>query len=122
MNESIRLVRHPGPTGEDKVCLLVNGQLTADLPKEVARALGIQLISMAKQIENDANPQKQIIDQAILMRAGVKLGLNNNPKLLAEAHKEAQWNGDLRRYMKNPQGIKSSEVVGTPTIIRGEPR
>ena len=114
MKEQIRLVRH-----DDKVCLLVNGQLVADLPQEVALALGANLISMAKQIENDLNPTL-INDQAILMRAGVPLGFTNDPKILRESFKEAQWDRGLRKAIPNAPGIESKEVVGTPIITRGE--
>ena len=119
MKEAIRLVRHPDPSGEDKVCLLVNGKLVADLPYQVAMSLGLQLISLSKQIENDTDPERQILDQAILMRAGVNIGLSDNPDVLREAYKSAQWDKDLRRYMPNAPGIKSSEVVGIPTVTVG---
>ncbi len=119
MKEDIRLVRHKGPTGEDKVCILINGKLSADLPYQVAKQVGSLMIGMARDIENDLEPEKQINDQAILMRAGAKIGLSNNVKVLAEAFKEAQWHTDLRRYMPSAPGIKSSEIVGTPTVTVG---
>lgn len=111
--EQIRLLAHNG-----QIVLLVNGRLTADFPPQVARQLAVALNAQAALIENDANPEKTINDQAILMRAGMKLGLTDNKKILKEAHKEAQWNGDLRRYMKgaNAPGIKTKEIVGTPTV------
>lgn len=121
MKETIRAIRHAAPNGVERVCLLVNGQLVADLPAEVAERFGREMVSMARLIMNDANPQKAIADQAVFMRAGVPLGLTDNPKILAEAHKEAQYNRDLRRYMKRAPGISSREVVGIPTITTGAP-
>ncbi|NIB43802.1 hypothetical protein HBA55_29640 [Pseudomaricurvus alkylphenolicus] len=115
MKETIRLLRH-----NDQIVFLVNGQLTTSFGPEVAKVVARELVSLARQIENDANPERQIMDQAILMRAGINIGLNSNPKLLSEAHKEAQWNRDLRLAMKGAPGIPSNEVVGTPTVIRGK--
>lgn len=114
MKEEIKLIRH-----EDKVCILINGKLAADLPAEVALQMGAGLIAKGREIMNDRDPEKQIIDQAILMRAGIVIGLSDNPKVLSEALKEAQWHSGLRRYMPHATGIASSEVVGTPTVKRG---
>ncbi len=101
----------------DQIVMLVNGQLTTSFPPEVARQIARALLSQAAIIENNRNPQKQIMDQAILMRAGFKLGLNSNKKLLDEASKEAQWNSELRRYIKaSTASITSKEIFGTPTI------
>jgi len=116
VKESIRFVRH-----DDKVLILINGVLTADLPWEIALKAGATLISLGKQIENDQNPEEIILDQAILMRAGVQLGLSDNVLIMRESFKEAQGNRDLRRYMPRAPGIESKAVVGTPTIRRGKP-
>jgi hypothetical protein len=43
-------------------------------------------------------------------------GLTDNPVAQAEVAKEAAWNRELRRAL--PGGVRSSEVVGTPTVIR----
>lgn len=120
MKESIRLVRQTGPTGEDRVCMLANGKLVADMPYQVAANLSIQLFSMAKQIENDLDPDKVIKDQAILMRAGSSIGLTANKLILGSAFQTAQHDRSLRRYMPNAQGIESCEAVGVPTISVGE--
>ncbi len=114
MKEEIKLIRHG-----DRVCILINGKLSADLPAEVALQVGAGLIAHGRSIMNDRDPEKQIIDQAILNRAGIAIGLTDNPKVLKEAFKEAQWNTDLRKKMPHAKGIPSSEVVGTPTVTRG---
>ena len=121
MKEEINAIRHPSPNGEDKVCLIVNGKLVADLPYQVAMQFGKQLFGLGKLIENDSNIEKTIADQSVLMRAGAALGLTSNPKVLSEAHKEAQWNKDLRKYMPNAPGVPSKAILGIPTVKRGTP-
>lgn len=113
MKESIRTIIHNG-----KCVLLVNGRLTADLPPEAALQLAAALIQQARQIQNDQHNAASPIDQAILMRAGSKIGLTSNPKVIDEAYKEAQWNRDLRRYMPAAPSIQSREKFGIP-LIRG---
>jgi len=56
-------------------------------------------------------------DNAVLIRAGVPIGLTNHPEIKKESIKLAINDRNLRRYM--PGGVKSKEVFGTPTIIRG---
>lgn len=118
MKEDIRLV-----AGEETVVMLVNGKLTADFPPQVARQLAAALLQQAQLIDNEKrakdNPQA-IIDQAILMRAGSGIGLFGNNKAIDEAHKEAQWNRDLRRYMPTPISVQSKEKFGLPTIRGGK--
>lgn len=107
---------------ETGIALLFDGKVIPGmeaLPREAAEQLAKVLVAQCKVLENAENPQKTIRDQAILHRAGFNVGLTDNSKLLNEAHKEAQWDTDLRRYMKNAPGIKSSEIVGTPTIAGG---
>lgn len=120
MKEEIRLVRHPGPAGEDKVCLLVNGTLVADLPYQVAIKLGAEMVGIGKSISNEIASPRQVMDQAILMRAGFRLGLTKNVSVLKQAFNDAQWDRNLRRYMPSAPGIKSCEAVGIPSISVGE--
>jgi hypothetical protein len=115
MKESIRLIRNG-----NSIVMLVNGRLTADMPAEAAMDAAKALMTLAKQIENDSNPAKTIMDQAILMRAGVGVGFSDNPLILKDAFKEAQYNRDLRRYMTNAPGIDSGEIMGTPIITGGK--
>ena len=114
MKESIRSIINDDAK---QIVLLINGNLSASLPPQAAKQLAKVLLSQAALIENNENPNKQIIDQAILMRAGLNIGLSSNKKVLSEASKEAQWNRDLRRYMKaDAQSITSKEIFGLPTI------
>lgn len=114
MQEQVRVV-----AAEGKVAVLINGKLSFSAPPEIAKAIAIALNSQAMLIENDQRQLKNgFMDQAILMRQGIPLGLTSNRKMLDEAHKEAQWNSALRKYMPRAPGIGSKEVFGTP-IIRG---
>lgn len=120
MQEEVRLIRHKVGNAE-RVGILVNGKPVADLPYQVARTVGKALIGLAQQIENDSNPLQTIEDQSILMRAGLNIGLSDNPKILDESWKEAQHNSKLRKYMKNIPEIKGRAIFGTPTIKMGNP-
>ena len=109
---AVTKVNFAGP----KVLLEVDGK-ALEMPWETALELASALRSMAKKAEEYANANKIIADGAVLMRAGFPLGLTDNQAMKAEIKKEAQWNGDLRRYMPTPS-IKSTEVLGTPSVLQ----
>ena len=83
-----------------------------------AEALQIwEQFKRAARVAEERDAIEQIIyDHALLTRAGFSFGLTDNPAAQAEVEKEAAWNRDLRRAL--PGGVRSSEVVGTPTLIR----
>jgi hypothetical protein len=89
------------------------------LPWEAALEVAQGLRAKAKQAEEEQKALGIIADHAILLRAGVPMGLTSRPDMIQEVVKEALYNRDLRRYMPS---IRSKEVFGTPTIIRGKPR
>ena len=103
-----------------RVMILLDGRLVADLPWEKADALWKAIRAQTKRAEEEAMAQPIIMDQALLLRIGARLGLTNRADLQAAAGKEAAWNRDLRRYL--PGGVKSQEAVGTPTLIQHPPR
>lgn len=105
---------------EMPVSIIYNGKLLAHMPIEVVSLIIRQVNSVAKEIENEEDKPRLITDQAMLFRAGINVGFTNNPKILAEAHKEAQWNTTLRRHQ--PAAVKpitSTEWLGTPSISVG---
>ncbi|MDX1497054.1 MAG: hypothetical protein R3352_05835 [Salinisphaeraceae bacterium] len=108
---------------EQGIALLFDGKVIQGMeaiPRQAAEQIARTLLAQCRILENAEDPQKTIMDQAILHRAGFAVGLTDNGKMLSEAHKEAQWNTELRRYMKGAPGIKTSEIVGTPTIAGGK--
>ncbi len=100
----------------ERVLLVVNGRLAADMPWDAALEVAKFLHQKAKLAEEHAKANQIIYDSAILLRVGFPIGLSNNRAIQKEAGKEAAWNQKLRRYL--PGGVKSQEAVGTPTIIR----
>lgn len=102
---------------EDNRVLLMRGSTTLSMPWEVALALGQALIAKAREAEATTKVQDIIQDQSILTRLGVPFGLSNDPRVQAEAKKEAQWGSWFRRMIPL-KGIRSREAVGTPTIYR----
>lgn len=121
MTENLRIVRVPSRTegnhpGKDQILLLCNGQVVTNFPPEVAEHLARGLISLSREILNDRRLEQQILDQAILRRAGVPIGLSNNVAVQKEAAKEAQWNGKLRRFMPAMRGIPSNVLFGLPRV------
>lgn len=110
------LTRFDAKVDGDKVVVSFNQRLFLVLGHQAAADVAKALAQCAKQAEEHAKAGRIITDSAILMRAGFPFSLSNNEKILAEAAKEAAWNRDLRRFM--PGGVKSEEVVGTPTLIQ----
>lgn len=98
-----------------RVLLIVDGKTILDMPWDATLEIAGYLYLQAKKAEEFAQATRIINDQAILTRAGFPIGLSNNPHILKEAAKEAAWNSRLRRYI--PPGVRSGEIVGTPTII-----
>lgn len=88
-------------------------------PLELAKAFRDALVAKAREAEEQEMAPQIVRDAAILARAGVPIGLSNDPKIQAEAMKEAHWNTELRRAM--PGGVKSEAILGTPSVIKQEP-
>jgi hypothetical protein len=103
----------------DRVLVLKNGVLIADMPWQAALELSAALRRKAKAAEECTAAEKIIADQALLIRVGAPFGLTRNWAMLKESVKKAVTNRNLRRYL--PGGIKSREVFGTPTIIQRPP-
>jgi hypothetical protein len=95
--------------------LFLDGKFICTLPPAIAREIAHWLIKKAGRIEQLQNIAQTVIDQAILERANTGVGLVADPKILDEAHKEAQWNKDLRRYMPL-NGIEPKSIVGLPNL------
>lgn len=99
----------------DQVVLVLDGKPTEMTP-EAALAISRALAAKARIVmeRRPANAMRTIKDEALLLRAGVPFSLSANPKIRAEAEKEAATDRDLRRYL--PGGIKSEEHVPAPTV------
>jgi penicillin V acylase-like amidase (Ntn superfamily) len=104
----------------ERVQLLVDGREVLSGPHQPMLELARALYTQAKLAEAHAKAEQIILDQAILTRLGVPVGLTSDPAMLAEATKEAAWNSDLRRYIPPARagGIASQAIFGTPTIIK----
>ncbi len=92
-----------------------------EMPWQAALEIASQMHRIAKMAEAEDKHEGLIMDTAILHRAGSPVGLSDDPRIKAEARKEAQWNRDLRRYMPAPS-IASKEVFGVPVIKQTPPR
>ncbi len=89
------------------------------IPYQVALRLSDLLLRAGKAAEEAANVAQVVEDGAILARAGVPIGLSDDPKVQDEIKKSAAWDKKLRKAM--PGGVKSKEVFGKPTLIQGPP-
>lgn len=102
------------------ILLLKNGVLFADMPWDKAEQVARAIMSKARSAEEEAKADAIARDHAILLRAGVPLGLTNEPRIRSMARTLAAWSSELRRYM--PGGIKSREEFGVPAIIQQPPK
>ena len=103
----------------DKVAL-VTQNATIRIPWQVAMTLAKAIVTQAGKIEEMANVHRVVNDQAFFLRAGIPIGLSNNPDIRQEAMHEAQYNDRLRKEL--PGGVKSKTMFGTPKIIKHKPR
>jgi len=91
-----------------------------ELDASACRDMGKALLQAAARAEEVANAPKIALDGAILLRAGVPIGLTDNPAIQEMVKVEAGHNRTLRRSM--PGGIKSTSIVGTPALIQHAPK
>ncbi len=101
------------------VHVIASDRVVLDVPWDVALALAEDITRQARRAEELAKAEQIILDNAVLFRAGVPIGLSNNRDIMAETVKAAQFDPLLRRHMRG--GIKSQSIVGTPVLIRKEP-
>lgn len=108
----------------ERVKLIIDGKLVADLPPEAAIALGRALITKGRLAEEIVYRERVIADQALLFRSGVGIPLAVNPALRAEAAKEAAWNSELRRALPNKTDAvnKVAGQVYMPAVWQEPPK
>jgi hypothetical protein len=108
----------------ERVLLVIDGRLVADLPPEAAINLGRALITKGRLAEEIVHRDRVIADQALLFRAGVGIPLIVNPALRAEAGKEAAWNSELRRALPNRTDAvnKTAGQVYMPAVWQDPPK
>ena len=117
MSNSLRFVADE--TGTGQVLVVLDGKILARMPYQAAQQSAKALKLVASIAENNANPEKTIADQSLLMRAGCPIGLTGDRKIIDESYKEAQHNKDLRRYMRAAENIQSKEFFHLPMIKGG---
>jgi len=98
------------------VWIVLNDDTILHLEWKAALEMGSAITAVARKAEEFDRAPEIIFDNAVLIRAGAPFGLSNDPRILAEAVKEAQHNKDIRR--SNMGSIKSEAVVGTPNVIK----
>lgn len=99
----------------ERVLLIVGGRAVLDMPWRKADDVCAAIRSKARAAEEQEKALSIARDNAILLRAGVPLGLTNDRRIREETAKIAAWDRDLRRYM--PGGIKSQEMLGRPAVV-----
>jgi hypothetical protein len=105
---------------EEEVVLLEDGKAIGSFPPVVALQLIPLLQHFAMQILNVEDPERAVMDQAILNRAGVPIKLTDDNRIHAAADTAAQWDRDLRRSkIDGTMGVTSKGVVGTPGLKHG---
>lgn len=109
-------VRHEGA----RTIVAFEGKCVLDLERRISDALAVALRVKARKVEEREKAEAIAMDHAILIRAGVPLGLSNSTRIQDEASKLAAWDTALRRNM--PGGVRSTEVFGTPEIIVHPPK
>lgn len=81
---------------------------------EEARELARALLASAARADEVRHAERIANDAALLLRAGIPLGLSSAPQIVARAAHLAAWDRSLRRAL--PGGVKSAAVVGVPTV------
>jgi hypothetical protein len=103
----------------DRVYLVINDQCVADLQWDAAQALWQALRVKTLEAEEYAKANQVALDSAILLRAGARMVLSSNSKIVDEAKTLAAHDSRLRACMPH---IKSQEAFGAPTLISLPPK
>lgn len=103
---------------KNKVLFITDNGTFLEMPWEKALQVARALYMKARLAEEYEKHEEVILDQALLLRSGIKLGLSGTKEILREAVKEAQWNRELRRFLPdNKMGnISSAEKFGIPSV------
>jgi hypothetical protein len=104
----------------EALVFIANGKMVFDIPAKAARKLWKATVAATRLAEEQAKAPAIAMDQAILFRAGAPFGLSSDPKIQAEAGKEAAWNTDLRRFIRG--GIRSKRMLGAPVVRLETPK
>lgn len=115
MGRSSANIRQDG----DHVLLTIDGKAFR-MPWQTALAMGRALQAKARQAEELVAANRIVADEALLIRAGAGLSLSSNPAIRAQAHRDAQWDSQLRRAIPNPNPRSAS--VGVPRILQEKPK
>lgn len=101
---------------EDRVLLIVNGQCVLDLPWDGVLEIGKVMIAQGRRAEEIAKVAQVRRDHAIMVRTGFPIPIAVDPRIRAEAEKDAVCDSKLRRYL--PGGVKSTRSMGIPSVKR----
>ena len=118
-NNSVRLVHNEG-----RVVLIVNNDAKGlAMPWQKADELIRALRQVTREAEEYCKANQIIADNALMQRAGMPVGLSNNPIIMRESIKEALYSRDLRRALPHQTAaglgdIQTRGVVGSPTLRR----
>lgn len=104
--EDNRVILETGEVGQSSHYVRLNW--------EQALQLAGALLQKGRELEAALKVHETIADGAVLFRAGVPIGLTNDPAVQKEIVKEAINNRTLRR--SNLRGVKSKAIVGVPTV------
>lgn len=95
--------------------VIVHKERAIVMPYQAALEVAKAIIFKAKKCEEIALALKIAKDEAILIRAGIPIGLTNHPDIKKEAMQMAQHDSKLRRFMPL-KGVQTGEHVGTPSL------
>lgn len=120
-DEYARKLRHAVAELEDGETLVRIDLPGATYLLPIAGAVDVHraLIAKARECEEQEAAESIAYDAAILARAGANFGLSSDPAIQAEALKIAQWDTNLRRYMRTSPRAR---VLGAPRIINHGPK
>lgn len=101
-----------------KVLLAVDDQRFLEIGWQEADQLARSLLAKAREAEQLAKVDGLILDQGLLMRAGMPFSLTKDQKVIDAAKVEAAHNRLFRRALPS---IRSTEVVGMPSLVMKPP-
>ena len=106
-----------------RVVLILNGDKGLAMPWQKSDEVIRALRQVTREAEEYCKANQIIADNALMQRAGLPIGLSDNPIIKDESIKAALYDRDLRRAIPNQVAaglgqIKRRGVVGSPALRR----
>lgn len=107
------------PKGDDVLLEELGGRMFLLAPKSAVLAMANAITGKARIEEEHFYAEAVALDDALLQRLGIPIGLAATPEVKKIAGKEAAWNAELRKWIPSSSNLALRQV-GIPGVRQHE--